>query len=136
MRRASRATVEAGAIGGERRIVGGDAGDEIAGERAARLGQPEERPGAFAMTLGKPGVDQQLEMAGDARLRLAEDADKFAHRQLRLAKQAEQAQPRYFARRFKGAEQGVEGEGGGRCEIRHKDMFMSSADGWQAFVRA
>ena len=111
MRRASRASSEPGAVGGERRDRRRDAGDEVARQRAARLGEPEERPGALAVALGQPGVDQQLQVAGDARLRLAENADQFADRQLRLAKQADQPQPRYFAGGFEGAEQRVEGEG-------------------------
>ncbi len=111
-------------IGGERRIVGGDAGDQVARERAARFRQPEERPGALAMPLGEARIDQQLQVARDARLRLAENADQLADRQLRFAEQAEQAQPRDFAGRFEGAEQRFEREGGG-VEMRHKDMFMS-----------
>ena len=52
-----------GAVGLQRRIVGGDPGDEIARERAARLRQAEERPGAFALAFGEPRIDQELEMA-------------------------------------------------------------------------
>ena len=127
--------LQPGAVGGERRIGGGDAGQKVARQGAAGLGEAEERPGALAMALGEPGVDQQLEVAGDARLRLAEDADEFAHRQLRFAEQAEQPQPRHLAGRFQGGEQGVEGQGGGG-QTRHKDMFMSSAGDWQVLVRA
>ena len=38
---------------------------------AAVLGQAEERPGALAEALDQAGLDQQLQMARDARLRLA-----------------------------------------------------------------
>ena len=119
MRRASRATSSRARSAASVGVVGGDAGDQIARERAARLGEPEERPGALALPLGEPGVDQQLQMARDARLRLAEDADEFADRQLGLAEQAEQAQPRHFAGGLEGGEQGVEGE---RERVRKSDI--------------
>ena len=127
--------VEPGAVGLQHGIVGADAGDEIARERAMALGKPEERPGPLALSLGQPGVDQQLEMARNARLRLAEDGDELAHRQLGLAEQAEQPQPRNLARRFQRVEQGVETNGIGRWGegdvSRHKDMFMSIFISWQ-----
>ena len=51
-------------------------------------------------------------MARNARLRLAEDGDQLADRQLGLGEQGEEAQARGFARGFERVEQGVEAEGG------------------------
>ena len=41
--------------------------------RRGAIGEPEEGPRPLAMTLDQPRFDQQLEMARDARLRLAEN---------------------------------------------------------------
>ena len=73
---------------------------------AALLGQPEERPGALAEALDQAGLDQELEMARDARLRLAQDLGQVGHGQLGLGQQHQHAQPRVLAR---GLERGVEG---------------------------
>ena len=129
-----------GPIGSQSGIVGRDAGDQIARERPALVGQTKERPGALALALREAGVDQQLEMARDAWLRLPENRDQFAHRQFGLAKQAQQPQPRDLARGFERVEQGVETQAGrGRrrnCIVRHKDMFMSIFCWTQAPLRA
>ena len=91
------------AVGDEHRVGRIEAGDQIAGQRAAgagaAVGKPEKRPGALALALGEAGLDQQFEMARHARLRLAENGDEFADRQFRLADQREQAKPGDFARR-------------------------------------
>ena len=104
MRRASRVDFEPGAVGAQRRVGGIEPADEIARQRAARFGEAKERPGALALPLGEPRLDQQLQMARDARLRLAEDGDELADRQLRLVEQAEDAQPRLLARRLEAGE--------------------------------
>ena len=65
----------------------------------AALGGQKEDPGALAMALDEAAFEQQLKMARDTRLRLAEDGDEFADRQFRLGEQGEQAQPRRFAGR-------------------------------------
>ena len=46
------------AIGGEGRVGGIDAVDQRARQRAAGVGEPVERPGAFALALGEAGFDQ------------------------------------------------------------------------------
>ena len=123
------------AVGGQRRVVAVDARDQIARQRAAAFGEAEERPGAFALALGEPRVDEQLQMARDARLRLAEDGDELADRQFGLAEQPEQAQPRHFARRFEAREQGVEAHRRRKLrsalQIRHKHIFMYDSGGAQ-----
>ena len=102
---------QAGAVGDQQRVVGIEAGDQVARQGAAGaarrtgVGEPEERPRAFALALGEAGFDQQLEVARHPRLRLAEDGDEFADRQLRLADQREQAQPGDLARRLEPAQQ-------------------------------
>ena len=70
------------------------------------------------MALDEPGLDEQLEMAGYARLRLAENGDEFADRQFRLGEQGEQPQTRRLARRRQGAEDGLEGRVLG-LKLRH-----------------
>ena len=51
------------------------------------------------MALDQAGLDQQLEMAGDARLRLAENGDEFGDRQFGLGEQGQKAQPRWLSPR-------------------------------------
>ena len=60
----------------------------------AAVGDPEEGPGAFAMTLDQAGFRQQLEMARDARLRLAQDFGEVGDGQFGLGQQRKDAQPR------------------------------------------
>ncbi len=117
------------AVGGERGIFRRDARDQIAREVAAGLGEPEERPGALALPLREPGVDQQLQVAGNARLRLAENGDQLADREFGFCQQGEQAQARRLARRLERVEQGVERERGmSRIRLRHKDMFICNVE--------
>ena len=83
-----------GAVGDQHRVGRIEAGDEIAGQRAAgaarrAVGEPEKRPCALALALGEAGLDQQFQMPRHARLRLAENGDEFADRQLRFADQRE-----------------------------------------------
>ena len=99
-----------GAVGGEGRVGGIDAGDERARQRAAGVGEPIERPGAFALALGEAGFDQQFQMPRHARLRLAENGDELADRQLGFAEQADQPEARHLARRLQAGEQGVEAQ--------------------------
>ena len=117
-----------GAVGGEGRVGGIDAGDQRARQRAAGVGEPIERPGAFALALGEAGFDQQFQMPRDARLRLAENGDELADRQLGLAEQADQPEARHLARRLQARQQGVEAQRrrtAGRRGVRHKDMLIS-----------
>ena len=76
----------------------------------AVLGEAEEGPGALAEALHQPGLGQQLEMARDARLRLAQDVGEIRDRQLGLGEQRQDAQPRLLARRLEGGVEVVEGE--------------------------
>ena len=88
---------ESRSVGLQRRIVGRYAADKVAGQGFAGIGQTKESPGAFTLTLGKAGVDKQLEMTRHARLRLTEDCDKLADRKFGLAEQGNQPKPGHFA---------------------------------------
>jgi hypothetical protein len=87
--------------------------DEIAskGRHRSRLRDPEENPRPFAMALDKPGFDEEFEMAGYARLRLAENGDEFANGQFCLGDEGEQPQTRRFTCRGGGGENGIESYG-------------------------
>ena len=95
---------------GEPRAVGRPAPDrrDRAGRTMSRassasavpMRQREKGPGALAVPLDQPGLDQQLQMARDARLRLAQDGDEFADRQFGFGQQREQAQTRFLAGGF------------------------------------
>ena len=52
--------VEPRAVGDEQRVGGIEARNQVAREGAALVGEPEKRPGALALALGEPGLDQQL----------------------------------------------------------------------------
>ena len=78
----------------------GSAGSSRADQRArevgaaAVLGEAEEGPGALAEALDQPGLGQQLEVARDARLRLAQDLGEVGDRQFGLGQQRQDAQAR------------------------------------------
>lgn len=74
----------------------------------AVLGETEERPGAFAEALDQPGLDQELEVPGDARLRLAQDVGEVGDGQFGLGQQRQHTQPRLLARRFQRGVEGIE----------------------------
>ncbi len=101
---------EAGAVGVDGRIGRIETTNEIARERAARIGETEEGPGALALPRGETSLDQKLQVARDARLRLAENGHKLAHRQFGRFQEAEDAQPRLLAGRLEAREQRRKGE--------------------------
>ena len=77
---------------------------------AAVLGQAEERPGALAEALDQAGFGQQLEMARNARLRLAQDVGEVGDGQFGLGQQRQHAQPRLLAGRLERRIEGIETE--------------------------
>jgi hypothetical protein len=105
--------VEPCAVGGKIRIAGRQPRGEIAGKARhwPRLCDPEENPRPLAMALDKPSFDEEFEMAGDARLRLAENRDKLAHRELGLGDKGEQPQTGGFTGRRRRGENGIESYG-------------------------
>ena len=64
----------------------------------AILHEAEERPGALAVPLHQPSLHQQLEMARDARLRLAQDIGQIGNRELAGGQECEDAQTRLLGR--------------------------------------
>ncbi len=89
----------------------------------------EERPGPLAVLLDHPGVDEQLEMAGDPRLRLAEDLGQVGHRQLGVAQQGDDAQARLFADRLERVEHRIDRSHPGMVHQLHKDIYMLTTGG-------
>src|SRR5690606_13369528 len=70
-----------------------------AGEIAARtIAQAAEHPASLPHTLDEPGLAEQLHVAADARLALAENAGEVLHVELARGEQQEDAQ----ARRIRG----------------------------------
>lgn len=63
------------------------------------VGRATENPAPLLESLHQAGLAQKLEMARDTRLALADNFDQFADRELGLAQQQKQAQPRRVARR-------------------------------------
>ena len=70
---------------------------------------PEEGPGSFAVALDELRLDEKLQVARDARLRLAEDVGQIGHRQLALGEQRQDAQARLLGGGPQGAERLVQG---------------------------
>ncbi len=56
------------------------------------------------MAIDQAGFDQQPQMAGDARLRLAENGDELADGELGLGEERQQPQARHFAGCFETGE--------------------------------
>ena len=74
------------------------------------FGQAVEHPGAFAIARQEPRLDHHLEMARNARLRLAEDLGEIGDGELPLAKKGEDAQTRLLARRAQHRQDRGEGQ--------------------------
>jgi hypothetical protein len=93
------------AVAGDGGVVGIEPADQLARElgAAAMLAEAEERPRAFAKPLHQSGFRQELEMAGNARLRLAQNIGEIGDRQLGLGQERQDTQ----AGRFAGGLQGT-----------------------------
>ncbi len=90
------------AVGLQDRVVLRQAGDQFPGQRAGlavRQGEPDI--GALAHPVQQAAVAQQLQVAGQARLRLAEDLGELRHAEGAAAGQRQQAE----ASRFSGGAQ-------------------------------
>ena len=90
---------EAFAVEPHLRIVGADAGNEIGGDfrRRARIDGAEIGPGALLVALDQTRFRQQAQVPRQPRLRLAEDVDEVADRQVGVAQQRQQAHARRLA---------------------------------------
>ena len=134
--------VEPGAILRQRRRLALEPADQRVGQAGAGLGQPEERPGTLAVALDQPRLDQQLEMARDPRLRLAQDVGEVGDRKLALDQQRQDAQARLLRRRPQDAQCFGEGDRCRRmgaiidikiclCSISMRGKSLSRASGHQ-----
>ena len=107
-----------------------EAGNQRAGKLRARalLGQAEEGPGPLAKPRDQPGLGQQPEVAGDARLRLAQDLGQVGDREFGFGKQRQHAQPGPLARGPQGEMNGAERQLGRIGHVglipSHKDIFI------------
>ncbi len=79
------------AVAGDDRIVGVEPRDQGAGDvgGAAALAEAKESPRSFAVALDQSGFGQEPQMAGKARLRLAQDCGQVGDRQFGLGDQHE-----------------------------------------------
>jgi hypothetical protein len=117
-----------GADGGEARGVGGNPGilaiplgpavEQLEqGLDPRPLAEADEHPAAFLAPLGKAGVDQDLDVAGDARLALSQDLRDLADRQLHGAQQHDDPEPGRIGQRG-------EDLGRGSHICGYKDIFI------------
>ena len=122
---------EALAVGADDAVVAVERRDDAARDIGLRrrLREAVERPGALAMAGDHAALDHHLEMARDARLRLAEDFGEVGDGQFAARQERQDAQARLLAGRAQHREHGIERIGGWRLEqrlgFRHKDMLIS-----------
>ena len=93
----------AGSIGREqrvRRIVAPIVYQREEGSEPLRVAERQEDPAAFLAPFEHAGVRQDLQVAGHARLALAEDLCELADRQLHEPQKREDAQPRGVGKRL------------------------------------
>ncbi len=96
------------------------------------LGEAEEGPGAFAEARHQPGLGQELEVARDARLRLAQDLGQVRDGQFGLEQQSQDAQPRLLAGGLEGAVEVVEAD---LLGTRHRwDLSVGVANACQPSI--
>jgi hypothetical protein len=86
-------------VAGDHRVAGVETLQHCAGHgrAAALLCQPEERPGPLAEALDQAGFGEQLEVPGDARLRLPQNVGQVGNGELGFGEQREHAQARLLA---------------------------------------
>ncbi len=123
------------AVVGDRRVGGVEVGQRPADDASARpdVGEAEERPRPLRRAGHQAGLGEQLEVARDARLRLAQDLGEVRHGELGLGQQRQDPQPGRLPGRLQGLVEGVERQAWGRCgagrlvplPYGHKDMFIS-----------
>src|SRR6185312_10323790 len=103
---------ELGAVARDGRVGRNEMREQRAGDlgAAAMLAQTKERPGALAETLDEPRLGQQLEMARNARLRLAQDVGEVGYGEFGFRQQGDEPQPRVLAGRLERRVEGIETE--------------------------
>ena len=92
------------------RIARVDAADDAVHEVARRVvvGDAEEGPGPLLVAVDQPGLQQQLQVARDARLRLVEDVGQVGHGQVAARQQRQDAQTAGFGRRLQRIDQPIQ----------------------------
>ena len=100
------------AVAGDDRIVRIEPGYQSAGDigGAAGLAEAKEGPRAFAVALDQPGLRQQPQVPGQARLRLAQNGGQIGDGQFGFGNQHQEPQPRGFRRRLERRGQGRKGK--------------------------
>ena len=107
-----------GAAGSEGGIVALGDGEEVRGSRTKRRcarfrnSRAQEDPAAFLAPFGEARIAENPDMTRDARLALAQNLGKLAHRQLHGGEQAHDAQSRRVGKR---AQERVDPHGHGFC---------------------
>ena len=88
-----------------------DAADDAVHEVARRVvvGDAEESPGPLLIAADQAGVEQELQMARDARLRLVEDVGKVGDGEVTAREQRKNAQAAGFRRRLQSIDQTIKG---------------------------
>jgi hypothetical protein len=111
------------AVGGKGRLLGRKPCDEVArySGRRSRLRKTEKDPGAFPVALDEARLGEKLQMAGDARLRLAQDRHELAHGELGFRQESQKPQARCFTGCGSGSK-----EGGKRQRLRHSDLRVEN----------
>ena len=102
-----------GAVGAHRRQPYGVRGQHVAAQgieplvdkvenrlRARVGGQRQEHPAAFLVAVEQAGVAENLHVARDARLALAQHVRQFADRQFHIAQERQDADPRRIGKRL------------------------------------
>ena len=95
----------------------------------ALLGDTEEGPGAFTEALDQAGFAQELQVARDARLRLAQNLGKVGNGEFGLSQQRQNAQPGAFPGGLQGGIQSGESQIG---PLRH---YTLTSGGSRAYLK-
>ena len=116
---------EPGGVGRDPGIVAVELGPAVEQLRTAARSAPasaeaQEHPAAFLAPLGEAGVDQDLDVARDARLALPEHLGELADRQLHRPQQREDAQPVGIGKRLEKRERGESVD----MNSTYKDIFI------------
>ena len=116
------------AVAGDHRIFRIEPRDQRAGDiDAALFAEPVEGPGALAEALDQPRLGQEPQVAGQPRLRLAQDFGEVGDGQFGLGQQRQDAQPRGFA----GGLQRRRQPGKGELFLIHRHFHLPAAFGYR-----
>jgi AcrR family transcriptional regulator len=91
---------------------------------AAVLGKPEECPCPLPEALDQACFNQELEVAGDARLRLAQDVGEIGNGQFGLVQEGQDPQARFLSGRLQRRVESIETEPVVAAHEAARDAFM------------